>query len=208
MTIHPPSRDLRILLSDRPTEVSRELVQNQLFVGVAVDRGGTPEPVTYEELDGMQISPPRALELAMNNLRRVSAAGDLRPVDALPGLLVLRVSDGQAASRLAVLPELIDPMPFGGVVAAVPEPGQLLCVPMDSVRAIDALQALASAVGHAEATRDRLLSDQLFWFDGHRWRPILVEHGDEDITVLPPPDFLEMMGRVASMDLVRVAGEA
>ena len=68
--------------------------------------------------------------------------------------------------------------------------------------------AVASAVGYAATHRDFVLSDQLFWFDGEVWSPIPVRHGDDDITVLPTPAFVAMMRKLASMDLVSVAGEA
>ncbi|MBX2797076.1 MAG: hypothetical protein KTR31_05395 [Myxococcales bacterium] len=199
---------LRILLTDDATEVGHELVEDHLFVSVGIQSTEGVAPMTTTELTRLGLSPHRAMEIAMARLRRTSEPDDLRVVDTLPGLRFLKVGDGLAASRIAVLPELMKPLPLGGVVVAVPEPSQLLCVPVDSARAIDGLQALASAVGHLEATRDDLLSDQLFWFDGRCWRAIPVHHGEEDITVLPPPDFLSMMSRVASMDWVQVAGEA
>lgn len=199
---------LRILLTGQPTQVCRELVPDHLFACVAVDDGGTLTPVTHQQLDAAGLSDDDALRTAMEILRISSSAKDLHHVDTLPGLLFVKSEDGLASSRLALLPELFEPMPLGGLVVAVPEPQQLLCVPLDSATAIDGLQALASAVGHLEATREHLLSDQLFWFDGIRWHPIPVHHGNDDITVLPPPDFLRMMSRLASMDWVQVAGEA
>ncbi len=199
---------LRILLAREPSDVCRVLVQGQVYACVASGEGAEPSVASVEALEQAGFSPDDALDLALQNLREASSAADVRAVDTLPGLYFVKATDGLAASRLAVLPELMAPLPYGGLVAAVPDPGQLLCVPMDSARAIDALQALASAVGHLEATRDHLLSDQLFWYDGTGWKPIPVHHGEEDITVLPPPEFLKMMSHVASMDLVSVAGEA
>ena len=99
-------------------------------------------------------------------------------------------------------------MPLGGVVVAVPEPDYLLCAPMESAASIDGLQSLASALGHFESTRDGLLSDQLFWYDGSTWHVVPIEHGTDDITVTPPEAFVQMMSRLASVDWVQVAGEA
>ena len=199
---------LRILMREEPSEVGRELVPGHLHAAIALDHDGVPVPITTGELSLLGVTRTEAWELACANLRERSEPDDLRPVDTLPGLRFLKASDGLAASRFVLLDELLRPMPLGGVVVAVPEVSQLLCVPLDSARAIDGLQALASAVGHLEATRPYLLSDQLFWFDGKIWRPIPVHHGDEDITVLPPPAFLQMMSHLASMDWVQVAGEA
>lgn len=200
---------LRIVMTDDPTEVSVEFVRDQLYLSVSTeDDEGEHHPVTLDELVASGMTEEQALDMARANLRGSSSRTDVRKVDTLPGLLFVKCADGLAASRLAILPDLLHPLPLGGVIAAVPELGQLLCVPLESARSIDAMQALASAVGHLEATRDYLLSDQLFWYDGARWRPVPVHHGEEDITVLPPPDFLRTMSHVAAMDLVSIAGEA
>jgi hypothetical protein len=199
---------LRVLLTDRPTEVSRELVRGHLHEAVALDHGDVVKPVGASDLEVLALTATEASQHAHALLARTSAPNDVRKVDTLPGLRFVVAGDGLAASRLALLPQLLDPMPLGGIVAAVPGPDQLLCVPLVSARSLDALQTLASALGHAEASRDSLLSDQLFWFDGDTWRPIPVHHGDQDITVLPPADFVEAMNRLASMDLVSTAGEA
>lgn len=199
---------LRTLLMEEPSAVSIELVRDHLYICAGLDGGTDVVPLTAADLVTMGISQSKALDFALTNLRDSTTVTDLREVDTLPGLWFVKASDGNAASRMAILPDLLAPVPLGGIIAAVPEPGQLLCVPLESARAIDAMQALASAVGHLEATRDSLLSDQLFWFDGSRWHPIPVHHGEEDITVLPPPDFMRTMSHVAAMDLVSVAGEA
>ena len=200
---------LRIVMTEDPAEVGAEFVRGQLHLSLSYDHEeGELRPVTREDLDAAGLSDEQAMEIARGNLRAASSRTDVRKVDTLPGLLFVKCSDGMAASRLAILPELLHPLPLGGVIAAVPELGQLLCVPLESARSIDAMQALASAVGHLEATRDHLLSDQLYWYDGERWRPVPVHHGEEDITVLPPPDFLRTMSHVAAMDLVSIAGEA
>ena len=199
---------LRILLTDEPTDVSTLFVRNQLHLGVGIDEDDVIRPLEASELLEAGLSRDEVFQIAERNLREASSPSDIRGVDTLPGLKFVKSSDGLASSRLHILHELLDPLPYGGVIAAVPEPGQLLCVPLSSARAIDAMQALASAVGHLEATRDHLLSDQLYWHDGTRWRPVPVHHGVEDITVLPPPDFLKRMSHVAAMDLVSIAGEA
>jgi len=173
---------------------------------VAVDSEGTLTPLTRAELAG---AAAESLLAAVSDLvRRSTAPTDVLPVDTLPGLFVLVADDGLAASRMCMLPELIRPAPLGGLVVAVPGPDQLMCVPMHSAGSIDALQILASALGHAATHREYVLSDQLFWFDGELWIPVPVQYGDADITVLPPPGFVATVNRLAAMDLVQLAGEA
>ncbi len=200
-----PLPSLRLLLTSRPTEVSRPLVEGHLYESVAVDEDGSLTPLTLAELTD---SPENLLESVSDLVRSTTAPADVLPVDTLPGLFVLVSDDGLAASRMRILPDLIKPPPLGGVVVAVPGPEQLMCVPMLSAGSIDALQILASALGHAATHRDFVLSDQLFWFDGELWIPVPVTYGDTDITVLPPPAFVATVNRLAAMDLVQLAGEA
>lgn len=199
---------LRIVMSSHPTEVSRELVRGHLYLSVALDAEGSLVPVKATDLEVMDLDAEQAFALAMGLLRRTTVRSDLRPVDTLPGLQFLVAGDGLAASRMALLPEMFNPTPLGGIVIAVPGPDQLLCVPLDSARALDALQVLASALGHAANALEHPLSDQMFWYDGTRWIPVAVHHGDEDITVLPPAAFVRTMNHLAAMDMVSVAGEA
>lgn len=198
----------RIILTPTPHPHCRELVRGQLYASIASTEGDRPIPLTEEQFTRSTLSPDALFELAMSDLRRTTARADLRPVDTLAGLYFYVARDGLAASRMMVISDLIDRGSIGGAVVAVPSPDQLLCVPLDSAHALDTLQFLASALGHALDAVDEPLSDQLFWFDGSRWIPLAVIHGEEEVTVLPTPGFVRTMNRLAAMDLVRVAGEA
>ncbi len=202
------STSLRLALSPRPTDISRELVRDHLWLSLVQSEQDHLYPVRAEDLEGMGLDAIEAWRRAERLLDRTSATSDLREVDTLPGLWFLLSGDGLAATRMALLPRLMAPLPLGGLVAAVPSPDQLLVVPLGSAGALDALQILASALGHAVERVEHPLSDQLFWYDGKRWVPIAVVHATEDITVLPPPDFVRAVNHLAAMDLVSVAGEA
>lgn len=202
--MHP----IRILLTSSPGELSREIVPGHLWVTVGIEQNGTTNPISGQEADKTGLDDDALFRLAMSNLRQSTARADLRPVDTLPGLYFQLAADGLAASRIAIVPELLGREALGGFVVAVPSQSQLLCVPLKSARSLDALQILASALGHALTTSDEVLSDQLYWYDGSKWTPITVVHSREEVTVLPPPSFVRTMNRLAAMDLVRVAGEA
>lgn len=199
---------LRIVATPRSTELSRELVRGHLYLSVAQEIDGTYMSLTPADLAASGLDVDEMFDLGMSMMRQTTSRADLRPVDTLPGLMFLLSQDGLAASRMALLPELLGSSALGGVVVAVPSPDQLLCVPLRSARALDALQVLASALGHALEALESPLSDQLFWYDGVRWLPLTVIHGDDEVTVMPPAGFVRTMNRLASMDLVRVTGEA
>lgn len=202
--MHP----IRILVTSAPGEVSRVLVAGHLWLTIGIEQNGAITPLTAIEADKIEIDDDRLFKMAFSTLRQSTSRSDLRQVDTLPGLYLQIAPDGLAASRIALLPDLFGKEAFGGLVVAIPSQDQLLCVPLRSARALDALQVLASALGHALESAEEVLSDQLYWYDGARWIPIAVVHGSEEVTVLPPPSFVRTMNRLAAMDLVRVAGEA
>ncbi|MCB9686617.1 MAG: hypothetical protein H6738_08030 [Alphaproteobacteria bacterium] len=183
-------------------------MRDHLWLSLVLLDGDGVRPVTPNDLEVMDLDAVTAWKLAEALLDRTSRTTDLRPVDTVDGLSFVVSGDGLAATRMTRLTHLLAPMPLGGIVAAVPSRDQLLVVTLDSARAIDALQVLAAALGHAAERAEEPLSDQLFWYDGRRWVPIAVVHATEDITVLPPPDFVRAMNHLAAMDLVSVAGEA
>jgi hypothetical protein len=199
---------LRILLSTEPTDVCRPLIEGHLYLAVARDIDDHLHLLEAADLVDLGVDADTAFDTAYALLERTTEPSDLRPTDTEPDVWFAVSGDGLAASRLALLPQLVVPMPLGGIVAAIPAHNQLLVMFVDSARALDALQVLASTVSAAADDPDNLLSDQLYWNDGTRWVPVPVHHGDDDITVLPPRGFVETMNRVAAMDLVSVAGEA
>jgi len=198
---------MRVVVTPQPSSISRELVRGHLYLTLAKELDGTYVAADSRDLDGTGMAPDDMFKLAMSLMRQTTARADFHPVDTLPGLQLLIAQDGLAASRMVLVPELV-PGALGGVVVAVPAADQLLIVPLTSASALDALQVLASALSHALDTAEQPLSDQLFWFDGHRWVPLPVVHGESEITVVPPPSFVGAMNRLASIDLVRVAAEA
>jgi hypothetical protein len=197
---------LRFMVTARPGACSRELVRGHLYLTVAQEREGSLVELSDEETAG--VGREQLIPLAMSMLRQSTARADVRPVNALPGLHLLVAPDGHAASRMVLLPELLSGEASGGVIVAVPASDKLLIVPVQDTGAIESLEYLASALSRAVETAARPLSDQLFWFDGKRWVPITVKYDESQITVLPPPAFVDEIRRLAAMELVREAAEA
>lgn len=199
---------IRVMVTQRPGSWSRELVRGHLYLTIGQEREGAIEELSAEDAARTGLHTDELFPLAMSLLRQSTARADVKPVAALPGLHLLIAKDGQAASRMVLIPELLQSNSIGGVVVAVPAADQLFIVPVRDASALESLQILASAVSRAVDTADTPLSDQLFWFDGEAWSAMAVEYNDEEITVLPPPAFVGAMSRIASIDLVREAAEA
>lgn len=201
------SPSMKVVVTTEPHTLSRELVRGHLYLSLAMETDGAYIAAEADDLATAGMPEDDVFGLAMSLLRQSTARADVLPVDTMPGLHLLVAEDGLAASRMVIVPELIGPT-RGGVVVAVPAPDQLLIVPLNSAAAIDALHVLASALSYARDASDSPLSDQLFWFDGARWIPLPVVHGESEVTVLPPLAFVDTMNRLAAMDMVRVVGEA
>jgi hypothetical protein len=202
------STPLRLMLTNRPREVSRVVVSGNLYATVGLQQGEHVVPIRGPDLEVLESTPVELWRRAEGLLRRTTKPSDLLPVDTLPGLFFLTAGDGLAATRLMLLPELLAPLPFGGLLAAVPTPSQLYVVPLASSAGLDGLQTLAITASHAHETAEEPLSPNLFWYDGARWTTLRVGSHGEDLTVHPPRGFLEAMNRLAAMDFVRVAAEA
>lgn len=202
------STPLRLMLTDRPREVSRVVVPGNLYATVGLQQGEHVVPLRGPDLEVLESTPVEAWRRAEGLMRRTTKANDLIAVDTLPGLFLLASGDGLAASRLLLLPELLAPVPFGGILAAVPTTSQLFVAPMSSSAGLDALQTLAITAVHAHQSAEQPLTPNLFWYDGATWHVLRVGEVGEDITVHPPRAFLEAMNRLAAMDFVRAAGEA
>ncbi len=199
---------LRPHLGSHATDLSMPVIPNHAYLSLVLETEDGPVEVDHEMLDRLGLSPAMAFDSALEWLRDHAGPHEVADVDTVPGMSFIQPDAGQTASRLAVLPDLLDPAPLGGTLVAIPSGNQVLCVPVHSIDAVNALRALAGAVGTAYEHATHPISDQLFWHDGAVWHVVHVDRGEADITVLPPQSFFDRMRQVASMDLVRVAGEA
>jgi hypothetical protein len=202
------STPLRLMLTTTPREVSRVVVPGALYSTVALQQGEHVVPLRTPDVEVLESTHAELWRRAEGLLRRTTVHSDLTAIDTLPGLFMMVAGDGLAASRLLLLPELMAPLPYGGLLVAVPTSAQLFVVPLSSASGLDGLQTLAITANHSHETAEAPLSPNLFWYDGSRWQVLRVTSSGEDITVHPPKHFLAAMTRLAAMDFVRAAAEA
>src|SRR5262249_27126407 len=153
---------IRVMVTSEPGFWSRELVRGHLYLTIGKEHDGSLTALNEEDVARSGLDRDDVFPLAMSLLRQATARADVKPVATLPGAHLLGARDGHAASRMVLIPELVEADTLGGVVVAVPAPDQLLIVPVRDASALESLQLLASAVSHAVDTAITPLSDQLF----------------------------------------------
>ncbi len=185
-----------------------ELVPGQISVGLILDGPAGSRVVGYRDMSDWRSSPETLVPMAVENLRLRSSQEGWYPLRAVPGMQVYLAGDGHAASRLLLLRELIDPWPLGGVLVAVPTPDQLLAVPLDTLENLALVQVLVQSGQLAHSLGHEPVSDQVFWHDGAQYAHVQVTHGEDTVEVMPPPGFLRMIEKLASLQLSTQPGEA
>lgn len=185
------------------------VVAGVLHVGLVLDDVDGPRRVTQEDLGAWGASTASLLALALNRLALGSDADRWVPVEAVPGLAIYQAEDGESASRLLVIDQLISAWPLGGVVVGIPASNQLFAVTLETLDDLDALNVLVVATQFAYEAADQPLTDRVFWTDGRRWLPVAVRHTDDDEVVVELPDAAQAaLGRLAALGFAAVAGEA
>jgi hypothetical protein len=131
-----------------------------------------------DDLDRLRLDPEHAVQLAVENLRRVYGEPVSRPWTA--GLMqVVGRADDLNSSYFMDRPfwKSLEARHSKGVVVAVPQRGGLLYAPADDEEAVAALRFSATAI-YASSSRSRV-SSALYLFHGGHWSvfqpPLLTE---------------------------------
>ena len=208
MTTAFPAMPIRPKIVGPEVQPSIPLVEGLLHVALTVDDGGHPRLVTQEDLDSWGASLEALVEVARERLLLESGPRDWIEVDTVPGMIMLVGGDERASNRMLVMEHMLRDWPLGGVVVVVPATDQLLAVPMTNVSQLDAMNVMVTAANYAYQSTSMPITNQAFWTDGKSWHPIVITHNDAEVHIEPPPALLDAIGRLASMGLVAVAGEA
>ena len=173
-------------------------------IGLVFEHGPA---VTKRHADALETTIEALREQAMANLRAASTPAHWTTPEGTE-LLIYQAPDRFAAERLLILPELIDPWPFGGVFAATPAVGALICLPTTGLSSVEAIQLLAHIADVRSDAEDGITS-QLFWHDGKTCHPVFIDNSKEEATeVLMPPKFQDALAAMATLSLVSTAAEA
>ncbi|MFI6711735.1 hypothetical protein ACIBF7_35230 [Nonomuraea sp. NPDC050478] len=152
-------------------------------------------PVRPEEAGCWPVPAARALELAVSNVR-LGVRLTTESVE-LSGTPVTRLTAATpaAATHLRWLEEYL-PVPADGALVVLPDPYTLLVHPVDGIGVVRAIERL-----RVHAARTGGLSSQVYWWHDGRLALIRADielrQGQTRLVVAPPPEFAEVLARLA-----------
>ena len=139
------------------------------------------------------------LERAVENLAAQTPADCFQIIHAESGLRHCTVGDAYDSSRALLLDRLLPETSPDGCLVAIPGRDELLVLPLSAagLAQIPALKAIAEK-SHQSAPYS--ISEEIYWVRGGQWFLFAVEVKGDNFTVSPPPDFLEVLQRIAPME--------
>jgi hypothetical protein len=187
----------------RPTSANAAVVLDPEHVAVGfVLEDGTP--ITRRDLARWREPVDDVFRTSLANLLARSPTDAWLEASTVDGLYQYDVRDGLAASRMLLLPQLLEPWPLEGVVIAAPSPSRLLVAPLEEAEDLKALPSLLKVASlHAGVDPDPLVS-HAYWFDGAAYRPLAMNGGE----LVLPAAFIAAINRLTSVRAVALQGVA
>lgn len=151
--------------------------------------------VRPEEAGCWPVPTARALDLAVANVRRWERLGAERI--ELSGTPVTRLTaqSPSAATHLRWLGDHLA-VPSDGVLVVLPDPYTLLLHPVNGIGVVRAIERL-----RVHAARTDGLSSQVYWWHQGRLTfiraDIVIQGGQTRLVVAPPPEFAQVLARLA-----------
>ncbi|MGB1249136.1 MAG: hypothetical protein ACPG8W_00775 [Candidatus Promineifilaceae bacterium] len=85
---------------------------------------------------------------------------------------------------------------FGSLVG-IPHRHALLCFPIDDVSVVNVLSNLVIAVHNMHGEGPGSISPFLYWYTGGEYIQLPHEIDDNQLTFLPPPEFIDLLDKIA-----------
>ena len=136
------------------------------------------------------------LERALENLRQRTPPGAARVAHEESGLLQCELGDAYDSSRALILEWLLPEHRENGYFVAVPGRDHLLVLPVLK-RSLEFVAWLRMIAAKAHQGVPYPISPDVFWVHAGTWRPFGIELGGDKIVVRPPPEFEEVLRRLA-----------
>ena len=112
--------------------------------------------------------------------------------------------NGDAASHLLCIRDLIQPFPPSGVLVVVPARSQLMVLPLTDISSVGWLDVLANAGRQSFLDASDPLSPDVYWVDGANYERFEQTHSAGETVLHPPPAFHAVVQRLAQRALRRV----
>ncbi len=196
----------QVLIPGRPeeTRTAKDPAQGTLVIpalpplqiNIVVDEAETVWYIRQKHLDEWKTTLGELLPVALENLRKRSPPSLLRPVEKLPGILACETGDSYDAARMLILKDVVSPWPKEGVVAAVPVRDLLLCVRLDSIDALRAMNPMFAFAQHVASSGAYDITGHALWFDGTTWEYVPTSVSEKKVSVYAPDRFVEMLNRL------------
>lgn len=175
---------------------SKPLGTTGLNMNLVLDHTNTMSYVTAEMVANSNQPGEAWLERGLANLRARTPQDFLENITEDSSLLVGTVGDAYDAARALLVEEMLGDKANLGVFIAVPSRDQLLVLPVskEALAQVHIVKLLA-VDDHKKAPY--AISDEVYWVRGGEWRLFPIAIKNQEVTLTPPPEFVEELGGLA-----------
>ncbi|GEM_PF-1030482 len=172
------------------------LVGKRLGVTLVIDYPNSMSYVTEQQIAESAEDAATWLERAVTNLRGKTPTDCVAQVHEESGLRHCEVGDAYDSSRAMLLDWLMPGHAENGFFVAVPGRDQLLVLPVvkDALGHVAWLRAVAAKT---HQTVPYPISGEIFWVREGAWYPFGISLHKDQVMVTPPPEFAEVLQRLA-----------
>jgi hypothetical protein len=175
------------------------LVEPDLGLSLVIDYPQSMSYVTEQMMADSGRPGNTWLDRALENLSAQTPADCFQVLHEESGLRCCTVGDAYDSSRAMLLDRLLPDTAADGCLVAVPGRDELLVLPLCAagLAQIPALKAIAEK---SYRSAPYSISEDIYWVRGGHWFLFPVGIKGDNFTVSPPPDFLEVLQRIAPME--------
>lgn len=172
------------------------LVGKRLGVTLVIDYPNSMSYVTRQQIAESDQDAGQWLERAVANLRAKTPADCAAEIHPESGLHHCAVGDAYDSSRAMLLDWLMPGHEQDGFFVALPGRDHLLVLPVaeDSLGHVAWLRAVAAKT---HQTVPYPISGEVYWVRANVWHPFAVTLDKNQVVVMPPPEFAEVLQRLA-----------
>jgi hypothetical protein len=167
-----------------------------LYANLVIDYPDRMCYVTEELVQASGKAGTEWLNNALGNLRQRTQGDCLQLLDADSGIRLCSVGDSYDSSRALLLDTLLPNSTADGCFVAVPGRDQLLVLPV-SAEALACVHLMRTLAEKNHQTAPYPISGEIFWVQGGNWRVFPIEVRGNQATIQPPPEFVEVLKRIA-----------